>query len=254
MPTSFRAYAARHTVESPTVRKEIAMAQAAAQATSTRSFGPELFRFLGDLKANNDRDWFNANKDRYEEHVRGPALDFVADFAPHLEQVSPHFVADPRPSGGSLFRIHRDTRFSKDKSPYKPYVGIQFRHERAKDAHTPGFYLHLQPRSVFAGVGIWHPDTPTLARIREAIVEDPTAWKRATSSLRLVGDSLKRAPAGFDPEHPLIGDLRRKDYIASVELTQGDVCSRGFLERFARTCEEASPLVRFVCGALELAY
>ena len=89
------------------------MAPAAAKATSTRSFGPELFRFLVDLKANNDRDWFNANKDRYEEHVRGPALDFVADFAPHLEQISPHFVADPRPSGGSLFRIHRDTRFSK---------------------------------------------------------------------------------------------------------------------------------------------
>ena len=230
------------------------MAPAAAKATSTRSFGPELFRFLVDLKANNDRDWFNANKARYEEHVRGPALDFVEDFAPQLEQISPHFVADPRPSGGSLFRIHRDTRFSKDKSPYKPYVGIQFRHERAKDAHTPGFYLHLQPRSVFAGVGIWHPDTPTLVRIREAIVDDPNAWKRATGSLQLGGDSLKRAPAGFDPEHPLIEDLRRKDFIAGVQLTQGDVCSRGFLERFASTCDEASPLVRFLCGALDFAY
>jgi len=230
------------------------MAQAAAKATSTKPFGTELFKFLGDLKVNNDRDWFSANKDRYEAHVRGPALDFVADFAPHLERISPHFVADPRPSGGSLFRIHRDTRFSKDKSPYKPYTGIQFRHERAKDAHTPGFYLHLQPRSVFAGVGIWHPDAPTLARIREAIVEDPSTWKRATRGLTLTGDSLKRAPAGFDSEHPLIEDLRRKDFIAMVELTQGDVCSRGFLERFARTCEEGSPLVRFVCGALDLAY
>jgi len=232
------------------------MAPAAAKATSTRSFGPELFRFLVDLKANNDRDWFNANKDRYEEHVRGPTLDFVADFAPHLEQISPHFVADPRPSGGSLFRIHRDTRFSKDKSPYKPYVGVQFRHERAKDTHTPGFYLHLQPRAVFVGVGIWHPDTPTLSRIREAILDDPKAWGRATGnrSLRLAGDSLKRAPAGFDPEHPLIEDLRRKDYIATVELTQKEVCSRGFVERFAGTCEEGAPLVRFLCGALDLAY
>ena len=230
------------------------MARAAANATSTKPFGTELFKFLGDLKVNNDRDWFSANKDRYEAHVRGPALDFVADFAPHLERISPHFVADPRPSGGSLFRIHRDTRFSKDKSPYKPYTGIQFRHERAKDAHTPGFYLHLQPRSVFAGVGIWHPDPPTLARIREAIVKDPSTWKRATRGLTLTGDSLKRAPAGFDSEHPLIEDLRRKDFIAMVELTQGDVCSRGFLERFARTCEEGFPLVRFVCGALDLAY
>ena len=113
-----------------------------------RSFRPELFAFLRDLKANNDRVWFARNKERYENDVRGPALDFVADFAPHLEKISPHFVADPRPSGGSLFRIHRDTRFSKDKSPYKPYVGMRFSHEAAKDAHAPGFYLHLAPGQV----------------------------------------------------------------------------------------------------------
>jgi uncharacterized protein (TIGR02453 family) len=221
-----------------------------------RSFRPELFRFLSDLKANNDREWFAANKDRYEEHVRGPALDFVADFAPRLEKISTHFVADPRPSGGSLFRIHRDTRFSKDKSPYKPYVGIQFRHELAKSAHTPGFYLHLQPGSVFVGVGIWHPDSPTLGRIREAIVDDPQAWRRATAgkTWRLAGESLKRAPAGFDPEHPLIEDLKRKNVVAAVELTQKDACAPGFIARFGATCKETSPLVRFVCKALDLPY
>src|SRR5918996_3776624 len=156
------------------------MAQAAAKATTTRSFGPELFRFLRDLEANNDRTWFNANKDRYEREVRDPALDFVEDFAPRLAEISQHFVADPRPSGGSLFRIHRDTRFSKDKSPYKTHVGIHFRHERAKDVHAPGFYLHLEPRSVFVGAGIWHPNSPTLAKIRAAIADDAEAWLRAT--------------------------------------------------------------------------
>ena len=78
---------------------------------------------------------------------------------PRLERISPHFRADARPSGGSLFRIYRDTRFSKDKSPYKTNVGIHFRHERAKDAHAPGYYLHIGPGEVFAGGGIWHPDT-----------------------------------------------------------------------------------------------
>jgi uncharacterized protein (TIGR02453 family) len=226
-------------------------------ATATqRSFGRELFRFLGDLKANNDRDWFAANRERYENDVRGPALDFVADFAPHLSSISEHFVADPRPSGGSLFRIHRDTRFSKDKSPYKPYVGIRFSHELAKDAHAPGFYLHLQPGSVFAAAGIWHPDTQTLGRIRDAIAADPAAWRRATAgkSWRLGGDSLKRAPAGFDAEHPLIEDLKRKDFIAAVELTEKDACAPGFLERYAAICKDTSPLVRFVCGALEMPY
>jgi uncharacterized protein (TIGR02453 family) len=241
-------------LECPTGRKEIVMAGAPAQATSTRSFGPELFRFLKDLKANNDRAWFAENKDRYENEVRDPALDFVEDFAPHLREISPHFLADPRPSGGSLFRIHRDIRFSKDKSPYKPYVGIQFRHERAKDAHTPGFYLHLQPGGVFVAAGIWHPDAPTLARIREAIGDDPNDWRRATRSQRLGGESLKRAPAGFDSDHPLIEDLKRKDFIASVELTQKDACAPGFIERFASTCQETSPLVRFLCGALDLPY
>jgi uncharacterized protein (TIGR02453 family) len=227
-----------------------------ATAAKTRSFRPELFRFLSELKANNDRAWFTANKERYENDVRGPALDFVADFAGPLEKISAHFVADPRPSGGSLFRIHRDTRFSKDKSPYKPYTGIHFRHELAKDAHAPGFYLHLQPGSVFAGAGIWHPDQPTLVKIREAIDRDQDGWRAATetTSFRLGGDSLKRAPAGFDPEHPLIEDLKRKDFVGFVELTQKDVCAPGFVERFAGICRDLSPFVRFLCAAVDVRY
>jgi uncharacterized protein (DUF2461 family) len=113
--------------------------------TKTASFSPELFSFLADLRANNNRDWFAANKDRYEDHLLEPALAFIEDFAPLLEKISPHFRADPRPSGGSLFRIYRDTRFSKDKSPYKANVGIHFKHERAKDTSAPGYYLHIGP-------------------------------------------------------------------------------------------------------------
>jgi uncharacterized protein (TIGR02453 family) len=221
-----------------------------------QSFGPELFRFLRELKASNTREWFAANRERYEDDVRGPALDFVADFAPRLERISPHFVADPRPSGGSLFRIHRDTRFSKDKSPYKTYTGIQFRHELGRDAHAPGFYLHLEPKAVFAGVGIWHPDAATLARIREAIVEDSRAWSAAkhVGRFELSGDSLKRAPAGYDPEHPLIEDLKRKDFICVAPLTEKDVCAPGFPDEFAGLCRQASPLVRFLCSALDVPF
>ena len=230
------------------------MAGTPTKTATMRSFGPELFRFLRDLKTHNDRGWFAANKDRYEDEVRGPALDFVADVAPQLERVSPHFVADPRPSGGSLFRIHRDTRFAKDKSPYKTYVGIQFRHELGKDAHAPGFYLHLEPKAVFVGAGIWHPDQATLARIREAIAADPTAWRRATGDpkrFRLAGESLKRAPAGFDPAHPLIEDLKRKDFICVASLSERDVCAPGFVDAFVHMCRDASPLVRFLCAALD---
>ena len=147
--------------------------------TNRASFGPELFSFLRDLRANNDRDWFAANRDRYDDQLLEPALAFIDAFASRLAKISPHFRADARPSGGSLFRIYRDTRFSKDRTPYKTNVGIHFRYELAKDAHTPGYYLHLGPGEVFAGGGIWHPDTAAATRIREAIVADPQAWTRA---------------------------------------------------------------------------
>jgi uncharacterized protein (TIGR02453 family) len=232
------------------------MASAAKQA----SFGPELFSFLADLRANNDREWFAANRDRYEEHLLEPALAFIDSFAPRLEKISSHFRADARPSGGSLFRIYRDTRFSKDKSPYKTNVGIHFRHERAKDARAPGYYLHIGPDEVFAGGGIWHPDTDSATRIREAIVADPERWRRATRTgafakrLELGGDSLKRVPSWADPEHPFAEDLKRKDFFGWARLTEDDVLAPGFVDEYARICRAAAPLMRFLCDALEVQY
>jgi uncharacterized protein (TIGR02453 family) len=227
-------------------------------AKARTSFTPELFAFLTDLRENNNREWFAANKHRYESAVLEPALDFVADFAPYLEKISPHLRADPRPSGGSLFRIYRDTRFSKDKTPYKTNVGIHFRHERAKDAHAPGFYLHLSPSEVFAGGGIWHPDSSTALRIREAIVADPDRWQRATRSgafaktFTLGGDALKRPPAGFDPDHPFVDDLKRKDFFGSAKLTEERVTAPDFVVDYARLCRDIWPLMRFLCEALDV--
>lgn len=227
---------------------------------SKASFSPALFGFLRQLKANNDRDWFKANQAKYEDVVRTPALEFVTDMAPRLEAISPHFLASAKKVGGSLFRIHRDTRFSKDKTPYKTHTGIQFRHEDGKDAHAPCFYLHLEPGEVFFGAGIWHPDTATAKLIREAIVEDPRGWKRATQSkafakrFALTGDSLKRPPRGFDPEHPLLEDLKRKDFIAVAKLKQKDVTSGDVPQTLSALCKTGSPLVAFLCRALDLPY
>jgi uncharacterized protein (TIGR02453 family) len=231
-----------------------------AQPMTETSFGPELFSFLADLRANNNREWFAANKDRYEECVLEPALAFINDFAPRLEKISPHFRADARPSGGSLFRIYRDTRFSKDKTPYKTNLGIHFRHERAKDAHAPGFYLHIGPDEVFAGGGIWHPGTEATTRIREAIVADPETWRRATRGrafakrLELGGDSLKRVPPWADPDHPFAADLKRKDFFAWARLSEDDVVAPGFVDEYTRVCRAAAPLVQFLCDALDVPY
>ena len=219
-------------------------------------FRPVLFEFLRDLARNNDRDWFQANKDRYENHVKEPALQFISDFGPHLRKISPHFLAIPKASGGSLFRIYRDVRFSKDKSPYKTSVGIQFRHAAGKDVHAPGYYLHIEPRSIFVGTGIWHPDSASLAKIRRHLQEDPKGWKRAISGQRfeqdwqLEGDSLKRPPRGVDADHPLIEDLKRKDFIGVTRLTQKRLLAPDFPKRFVGLCKQGSPLVRYLCEAV----
>ena len=103
---------------------------------TAQQISPALFDFLREFKANNERSWFEANKFRYHRDVREPMLDFIAAFRAPLADISPHFRADPRPSGGSLFRIYRDTRFSKDKSPYKTNAVAHFRHVAGKDAHA----------------------------------------------------------------------------------------------------------------------
>ncbi len=221
---------------------------------------PALFQFLSALKKNNERDWFKANQERYEAAVREPALAFIRDFGPHLQRISGHFRADDRKVGGSLFRIQRDTRFAKDKSPYKTNTGVHFRHEVAKDAHAPGFYLHLEPKRCFVGVGIWRPDAPTTRAIRDAIVARPAAWKQATRNkkftnlLTLGGESLRRVPRGVDESHPFVEDLKRKDFIAVAELTDAQVTAPRFERELATTFKAGAPLVKFLCEALELPF
>jgi len=219
-------------------------------------FSPDLFTFLRNLKRHNEREWFLANKPRYEEAVKKPALAFIAAFEPHLRKISPEFLAIPRAVGGSLFRIQRDVRFSKDKSPYKTAVGIRFPHRDSKNVHAPLFYLHLEPGASFAGLGVWHPEPPTLQKIRLAIVEDPRAYERAVSAARfrkrfeVGGDSLKRPPRGYDSEHPLIEELKRKDFVASCRLDDKDVVRSGFERRLARIFGDGAGYVGYLCRAL----
>lgn len=217
-------------------------------------FTPEVFEFLRQLKRNNRREWFAKNKERYLRVVQGPALEFITAFAGPLEKMTPHFVADARPTRGSLFRIYRDTRFSHDKKPFKTHVGIHFRHEKGKDVHAPGFYLHLEPEGCFAAAGIWHPDNRALTRIRTAMVAQSERWKKAVRGIELGGESLTRPPKGFAKEHPLIEDLKRKDYIASINLTEKQVCGARAVNEVNVAFQKIVPLVEFTTRALELKF
>ena len=225
-----------------------------------QGFGAALPAFLEALRANNERDWFHANRARYEETVREPARAFIRSMAPALAAVSPHFRADDRKQGGSLMRVHRDTRFTRDKTPYKTNVGIQFRHALGRDVHAPGFYLHLEPGSAFLGAGVWHPDPGALAMIRARIDDEPDAWcgirdaPPFRASFRLGGASLKTMPRGFARDHPLGEDLRRKDFIAIHELPLPDALGPELPDLAAARMRDARGLMRFLCEAIDVPF
>lgn len=213
------------------------------------TFSPALFTFFEELAAHNDREWFAANKDRYDHDVKEPFLAFIAAFAPRLAKIAPAFRADPKPVGGSFFRIYRDTRFSKDKTPYKPYAAAQFRHGIGKDVHAPGYYLHLGPEECLVGFGLWRPEPELARKIRAAIVDDPAAWAKARAGLTLGGESAKRVPAGYPADHPAAEDLKRKDFICMQPYTREEVLAPGFLDQFTTTCASATPLMAFLTRA-----
>lgn len=221
---------------------------------ATAYFESDLFRFLQELKRNNRRDWFDKHKPRYETAVKRPLLRFIADFDARIRTLSKHFHGDARPSGGSMFRIYRDTWFSSDKSPYKTHAAAHFPHRTAgKDVHTPGFYLHLEPGNSMGGGGLWQPDAPALKKVRDRIVQRPTDWKEVVSArLTILGDSLKRPPAGYDADHPFIADLKRKEFYVMTEFTDRQVCAPDFMDRYLDACRTASPLVRFLAQAVGL--
>lgn len=223
-------------------------------------FGPGLFKFLRQLQRNNDRAWFQANKERYESEVREPALQFIRLMAPHLRRISPHLRAVDKRVGGSLMRVHRDVRFSKNKLPYKTNVGIQFRHEEGKDVHAPGLYFHVEPGNVFLGAGMWRPAGPALKSVREAIAADPAKWRRVRDAKRFVqvwqlsGGALKRAPRDYPAEHPMIEDLKRTDHIAMCNLPDSVVTSADLIPFVAGRFRRASGYMRWQAEALELAF
>jgi uncharacterized protein (TIGR02453 family) len=157
-------------------------------------------------------------------------------------------------------RIYRDTRFAKDKTPYKTNVGIQFRHEAGKDAHAPGFYFHVERSSAFVGAGVWRPPSPVIKKIRAHIDAEPERWRAILAgapfeaSFRLGGGTLKRHPRGYSADHPLIEDIKRTSFIALSDLSVEEITQDGLPERVQERFAAMGDFVRFLCDAIEVPF
>jgi len=218
-------------------------------------FSEDFFRFFRELSKNNNKEWFTANKARYEKAVQDPAVRFVKDAGAKLQKISSFLVGDAKPFGGSISRIYRDLRFSPDKSPYKTHVGIHFWHGKATGPEhmAPGLFLHLESGGSAEYSGVWHPEAPTLKKIRARIVSEPDAWKAVLRSrVQFEGDSLQRPPPGYDPNHPFIQDLRRKDFVGTRSFKDSEVTSPRFLDTFTEAAKTMDPLNGFLARAIGL--
>jgi len=224
-------------------------------------FDPAFHHFFKSLAKNNNREWFNQHKPDYFQSVVKPMTNFIEEMGTDLHQISKHFIADPRPHGGSMFRIYRDVRFSKDKSPYKLHAACQFRHQLGKGVHAPGFYLHLSPEEVIIGAGIWSPPGTVLTSIRNTIVDNPQEWHRIKTSStiktlcgEISGDGLKRPPKGYDPDHQHIEDLKRKSFLIIRHDRAEIIFDKNFLDEVSKTFRAAKPLMRYICFALDIPF
>jgi uncharacterized protein (TIGR02453 family) len=224
-------------------------------------FSDASFKFLRGLARHNSREWFLAHKADYEAHVREPFQRLLTDLQPALAAISPQFRADPRPVGGSMFRIQRDTRFANDKAPYKPWQGARLFHERRREVAAPSFYLHLQPGDCFIGAGLWHPETPTVRKVRQFIIDNPGSWKAAAHAPAFrkrfdLEDSemLVRMPRGFPDDFEFADDLRRKNFVAFRSLDDDLMTGPRLRQTVEKDLAALGPFTDYLCAALDLEF
>lgn len=192
--------------------------------TPFTGFPKEALRFFTDLKANNEKTWFDAHKSDYENYVLAPARDFVVALGERLKDLSPDVVADPRVNK-SIFRIHRDIRFSKDKSPYKTHLALWFPAGKGVKFENPGYYFHLEPGNIMLGVGLHNFSKPLLKAYRDAVVDPQLGPALADMVAGIIEKgygvgtkTYKRVPRGYDPDHKYADLLRYSGLTSGVDM------------------------------------
>lgn len=227
-------------------------------------FSPAALRFFAELRRHNTKPWFDGHKDRYLAEVVAPMRELIEELDLRFARSAPEITGDPR---RSMFRIYRDVRFSRDKTPYKTHAACWFWHrdadakvgERAEFG-SAGFYFHLEPGHSQIGAGMWMPPRPALNRIREAIAARPSTFERVVCDPRFVRrfggldaeEMLARVPRGFAPDHPAALWLRYQSFTAGRTLSDRDVTSRELASRLDTEFSRLLPLVRWLNSAIGL--
>ena len=212
--------------------------------------------FLKRLKKNNNRPWFHAHKDEYEQHVRFPMQCLIATLAQKLIDAAPEMEFNPKKS---IFRIYRDVRFSKNKAPYKTNIAASFRmRNRKSPTETPGLYVGIAPGEIFVGGGIYMPMGEQLKSIRRAMVSDQEAFLAVVENRRfkkefggIEGEKLQKAPLGFPKDHPMIEHLKHKQFYVGKEYDDAVCLKVSFADTVASVFTDCMPLIRWLAKATE---
>ncbi|MEO5963110.1 MAG: DUF2461 domain-containing protein [Thermomonas sp.] len=224
-------------------------------------FSDKTFKFLRALARHNERDWFHAHKPDYEAQLRHPYQRLLIDLQPALAGISLHFRADPKTVGGSLYRIHRDTRYAHDKAPYKTWQGAKLYHERSRQVEAPSFRINVQPGRCFIGAGLWHPETAIQRKVRQFIFDNPSGWQRAAHAPGFrarytleSNDMLVRVPAGFPKDFAHADDLRHRNFAVTRAIDDAEVTGDNLLHILEQDLTALAPFMDYLCAALDLEF
>ncbi len=218
-------------------------------------FPREGIRFLEKLKRNNNRPWFDKRKSEYEDLVKFPMQCLIASLVPRMAEIAPEIELHPR---RSIFRIYRDVRFSKNKSPYKTNIAASFQYRGLKaPTELPGLYIGIEPGEIYVGGGLYLPTGDQLKAIRKAIVDQPDEFLAVVTNKRfrqqlggLEGEKLLKAPLGYPKDHPMIEYLRYKQFFAGKEMGHEPCLKASFVDVVCRAFADTMPLVRWLHKAV----
>ena len=218
--------------------------------SSFRGFSPEAISFLGALKRNNRREWFQPRKEKYEALIKAPMLDFVGCLNEEFARFAPSYVTPP---AKAVYRIYRDTRFSPDKTPYKTHVAAIFPRQTAVKREGAVFYLHFTEKEVLAFGGVWSPDRDELLAYRTLLQQNHEEFAEILNNKslqklvgKLEGEQLSRMPKGFPVDHPAESLLRRKQWYLESTLDIGLLTTPRVVPELARRFAVMAPLVEFL--------